>query len=135
MSKRMWVNPAHSCFFTDYFNYLSEIIRSHSSFSSRKNITLESFVYIKNRKIIPFFKPVLLGPLRINVDDKKVSKAEFYVNGKLKETVAEAPYVWTWNEPAFMKQNIETKIYDQNENDNSSGEMTFYMFNPTRPRK
>ena len=101
----------------------------------RKNITLESFVYIKNRKILPFFKPVVFGPLRINVDDKKVSKAEFYVNGKLKETVAEAPYMWTWNEPAFMKQNIETKIYDQNGNGNSSGEMTFYMFNPTRARK
>jgi len=101
----------------------------------RKNITLESFIYIKNRKILPFFKPVVFGPLRINVDDKKVSKAEFYVNGKLKETVAEAPYMWTWNEPAFLKQNIETKIYDQNGNGNSSGEMTFYMFNPTRPRK
>ena len=61
----------------------------------RKNITLESFIYIKNRKIIPFFKPVVIGPLKINLDDKKISKAEFYVNGTLKETIGEAPYSWT----------------------------------------
>ena len=94
-----------------------------------KNIALESFVYIKNKKIIPFFKPVVVGPLSINVDSDKVSKAEFYVDGKLKETLIEPPYTWQWNERSFMKHNIETKIYDQEGNSNSSGEMSFYVFN------
>jgi len=94
-----------------------------------KNIALESFVYIKNKKIIPFFKPVVVGPLSINVDSDKVSKAEFYVDGKLKETLIEPPYNWQWNERSFMKHNIETKIYDQEGNSNSSGEMSFYVFN------
>ncbi len=94
-----------------------------------KNIALESFVYIKNKKIIPFFKPVIVGPLSINVDSDKVSKAEFYVDGKLKETLIEPPYTWQWNERSFMKHNIETKIYDQEGNSNSSGEMGFYVFN------
>lgn len=100
-----------------------------------KKIALESFIYIKNRRIIPFFKPVVIGPLKINLDDKKISKAEFYVNGTLKETIDEAPYSWTWNETAFMKQKIETKIFDENGKSSSSGKMTFYMFNPTKPNK
>ena len=101
----------------------------------RKNITLKSFIYFKNKKIIPFFKPVIFGPLKIKLKEEKISKAEFYVNGKLKHTIDKPPYNWTWNEPAFLKQNIETKIYDENGNINSSGEMTFYMFNPTKPNK
>ncbi len=95
-----------------------------------KIITLESFIYIKNKKIIPFFKPLVFGPLRIDVNDEKVKKAEIYVNGKLKDTITQEPFIWNWNEPAFMKQTIETKIYDENGNTSSSGEMTFFVFNP-----
>jgi parallel beta-helix repeat protein len=98
--------------------------------SKKFNINLKSFVYIKNRKIIPFFKPVIFGPLSLDIDHKHIKKAEFYVNGQLKDTLTQEPYVWKWDEPAFMKQKIETKIYDQEGNSNSSGEMTFYMFNP-----
>ena len=97
-----------------------------------KNINFESFIYFKNKKIIPFFKPVIFGPLKIDVNDEKVSKAEFYVNGQLKETITEEPFVWHYREPAFLKQNIETKVYDDKGDMSSSGEMTFYMFNPFR---
>ena len=97
-----------------------------------KHITLESFIYFRNRKIIPFFKPVVFGPLSIDVDDKQVKKAEFYVNGQLKDTLTEAPYVWRWNEGAFMKQVIETKVYDEEGNEHSSEGMTFYVFNSPR---
>ena len=94
-----------------------------------KIITLESFIYIKNKKIIPFFKPFVFGPLRIDVNDKKVRKAEFYVNGKLKDTLTQEPFIWNWDEPAFMKKTIETKVYDEYGNSTSSGEMTFFVFN------
>jgi len=97
-----------------------------------KHITLESFIYFRNRKIIPFFKPVVFGPLSIDVDDERVKKAEFYVNGQLKDTLTEAPYVWRWNEGAFMKKTIETKVYDEDGNKHSSDEMKFYVFNSPR---
>jgi len=99
----------------------------------KRHITFDNFIYIKNRKIIPFFKPIVFGPLHIDVDDEKVSKAEFYVNGDLKETITESPYIWKWNEKAFMKHTIEAKVYDQEGKSTSSGEMTFLMFNPNRP--
>ena len=98
--------------------------------SKKFNINLESFVYIKNRKIHPFFKPVIFGPLSLDITDQNVSKAEFYVNGELKDTLTQEPYTWKWDESALMKQKIETKVYDSDGNSSSSGEMTFYVFNP-----
>jgi parallel beta-helix repeat protein len=95
-----------------------------------KNIGVESFIYIKNKKILPFFKPLIFGPLSIDVNDDKVSKAEFYLNGKLKDTLTKSPYVWKYDNPMFLKQTIETKVYDEKGNSTSSGEMTFYVFNP-----
>jgi parallel beta-helix repeat protein len=95
-------------------------------------ITFQSFIYYKNRKIIPFFKPLVFGPLRIDVNDDKIKKAEFYVNGILKDTITEAPYVWDWNETSFMRKKIETKIFDQEGNSTSSGEMTYFVFNSPR---
>jgi parallel beta-helix repeat protein len=94
-----------------------------------KNITFESFIYIKNKKIIPFFKPLVFGPLRIDVNDEKVKKAKFYINGELKETITQAPYIWDWNESSFMKKTIETKIYDQVGQSSSTGKMTYFVFN------
>lgn len=95
----------------------------------RKNISFESFIYIKNKKIIPFFKPLVFGPLKIDVNDERVRKAEFYVNGQLKNTITEPPFVWNWDEKTFMKQKIETVVYDEEGNRDSSGEMTFFVFN------
>jgi parallel beta-helix repeat protein len=97
-----------------------------------KNIAFESFVYIKNKKIIPFFKPIVFGPLKFDLNDKKVAKAEFYVNGELKDTLTQAPFVWNWNERAFLKHTIEAKIYDEEGKSSSTGEMTFFIFNSPR---
>jgi hypothetical protein len=98
--------------------------------SKKLNITFESFIYFRDKKIIPFIKPVVFGPLKIDVNDEKISKAEFYLNGELKDTLTQAPYTWKFDEPSFMKHKIETRVYDQEGNSNSSGEMTFYVFNP-----
>ena len=96
----------------------------------KKNINFESFIYFKNRKIIPFIRPVVFGPLKIDVNDNNnIQKAEFYVNGILKDTLVEEPFVWNWDEPAFMKQKIETRIFDEKGDSHSSGEMTFFVFN------
>ena len=100
-----------------------------------KNINFQCYIYIRGKKLLPFIKPIVFGPLSLDVNDEKVSKAEFYVNGKLKDTITQEPYVWRFNEPALLKNNIEAKIYDKDGNVNSSGEMTFYIFNPTKPPK
>jgi nitrous oxidase accessory protein len=97
-----------------------------------KNINFESFVYFKNKKIIPFVKPIVFGPLKIDVNDDNVKKAEFYLNGELKDTITQPPFIWNWNERSFMKQKIETKIIDKQGHSSTSGEMTFFVFNSPR---
>ncbi len=97
--------------------------------SKKLDINLESFIYFKNKKIIPFFKPFVFGPLRINVKEDNIKKAEFYVNGKLHETITEPPYNWDYDKTGIMRPKIEAKVYDNTGNESSTGEMTFYVFN------
>ncbi|MEF8879565.1 MAG: NosD domain-containing protein [Candidatus Thermoplasmatota archaeon] len=95
-----------------------------------KEINLQSFIYFKNKKILPFFKPIVFGPLKFDVDSDKVNKVEFYVNGRLKETLTEEPFIWNYDETSFFKQNIETRVYDKKGNQSSTGETTYFVFNP-----
>jgi parallel beta-helix repeat protein len=93
-------------------------------------IAIDDFIYIKNKKILPFFRTLILGHVSVNVDHTDIAKAEFYIDGTLKEIVTSPPYYWKWDEKAFLKHTIETKIYDQEGNSVSSGEMPFYIINP-----
>ena len=126
--------PAEKSFFEQYFILiLFGIVGAAGAIvyllSRLKLINFESFIYIKNKKIIPFFKPIIFGPLRIDVNDKKVKKAEFYINGKLEDTITQEPFIWNWNEPSIRGKTIETKVFDEEGNVSTSGEMKFYIFN------
>ena len=98
-----------------------------------KHVSIDDFLYIKNRKILPFIRTVIFGPLSIKIEDPTISKAEFYIDGTLKDTLTDAPFYWKWDEKAFMKHTLETKIYDEDGNSASSGEKTFFIFhNPLK---
>ncbi len=94
-----------------------------------KNVSIDGFIYMKNRKIVPFFKSIIIGPVSVRIPDEHLSKAEFYVDGVLKDETTTFPVLWQWNEKAFMKHTLETKVYDVDGNSASSGEMEFYIFN------
>jgi len=94
-----------------------------------KQVTVDAFIYIKNRKIIPFFKPVIIGSMSVQIDDQRLKKAEFYIDGQLKGETTTFPYRWQWDEKAFLRHTIETKVYDDDGNGLSSGAMEFYIFN------
>lgn len=104
-------------------------------FFRMKNVTIDGFIYLRNRKIIPFFKSVIVGPVSIQIPQEQFSKAEFYVDGQLKDEVTSFPVHWQWNEKAFLKHTIETKIYDQEGNSTSSGELEFYIFNLSKGKQ
>ncbi|MEM0493548.1 MAG: NosD domain-containing protein [Candidatus Thermoplasmatota archaeon] len=95
-----------------------------------KKISFDDYIYIKNKRIIPFFKPLILGPVSIKVDNEGISKAEFYVDGALKKSVEEPPFQWEWDERVFLKHTIETRVYDEEGNSTSTGEIPIYIFNP-----
>ncbi|HMA83878.1 MAG TPA: NosD domain-containing protein [Candidatus Thermoplasmatota archaeon] len=97
-----------------------------------KGISFDSYVYVKNRRLFPFIKPVIFGPMSVTVEKQNVSKAEFYVDGVLKETLADEPFVWQWNEPGFLNHSVEAKVFDTNGKTVSSGEMNVFIINPFR---
>ena len=97
-----------------------------------KGLSFDSYVYLKNRRLFPFIKPVVFGPMSVTVEKQNVSKAEFYVDGSLKETVSEEPFVWQWNEPGFLNHSVEAKVFDSNGKSVSSGEMSVFIINPFR---
>jgi hypothetical protein len=94
-----------------------------------KNVSIDGFIYIRNKKILPFFKSVIVGPVSVKIPHENLSKAEFYVDGLLKDEVSSFPVFWQWNEKAFLKHTLETKVYDEDGNSASSGAMEFYIFN------
>jgi len=128
-----YANPPKENFFVkNWFLILiiGIIVFAGLIFIINKNYSMSNFIYLKTRKILPFFKTIIFGPLSVKIDMNDIKKAEFYVDGELKDTITNPPYTWSWNEKAFLKHKIETKIYDKNGNSFSSGEMTFYIFNP-----
>lgn len=95
-----------------------------------KGFKFNSYIYIKNRPILPFIKPVILGPISVSIDTPNISKAEFYVDGALKKTVSSAPFSWQWSESAFLNHKVEAKVIDNKGNNLSSGEMSVFIINP-----
>ena len=76
-------------------------------------------LYVNNNRIIPYNKVRIIGSLDIeaivNYDwwgHTEVEKIEFYIDGKLKETVYSEPYNWTWSERKIGKHMIKVIAYD-----------------------
>jgi hypothetical protein len=46
-----------------------------------KGLSFDSYIYLKNRRLFPFVKPVIFGPMSVTVDKQNVSKAESNKSG------------------------------------------------------
>jgi outer membrane protein assembly factor BamB len=57
-------------------------------------------IYLMNKRILPFYKSVVIGRITIEVTATQVplgiDRVEFYVGDTLKATDTTAPYSWTW---------------------------------------
>jgi hypothetical protein len=57
-------------------------------------------IYLMNKRILPFYKPVIIGRITIEVTATQVplgiDRVEFYVGDTLEATDTTAPYSWTW---------------------------------------
>lgn len=94
----------------------------------------EGYLYLQNKEIfpLPLGMTVVLGGIEMEVyasdNESGVSKVEFYVDGTLKFTDEEAPYLYIWDERAFFTHKIEVKAYDEAGN-MGSAERQFLIFN------
>jgi len=75
----------------------------------------ENGLYLFGNKIIPFSKPIIFGPITIEVDvtGGEAAKVEFYIDDSLKMVDYEEPFEWRWDETSFTTHTIEVKAYPQ----------------------
>jgi len=82
-------------------------------------------VYVKNKLLVPFIKPIVFGNIEIKAfvhgyyweDPMVVNKVEFFVDNNLKSSDTLEPYEWNWNERYLLKHKhtITVKAYEENE--------------------
>ncbi len=75
----------------------------------------EKHVYRFGEEKNKTFVTLVFGPINVTADVNGVSdnitKVEFYVDGKLKNTDTEAPYSWLWNTRSFFRHTIKVIAY------------------------
>jgi PKD repeat protein len=73
-------------------------------------------IYIGDSRILPFFRPFIIGQITIQVDATQepygIDHVEFYIDGEIRATVTEIPYQWTWNTRTFFKHTINVISFD-----------------------
>ena len=126
-----------------YYPYRIDVIENETTWM---NVTLEEdtidveivkplrALYINNDRLFPFFRPRIIGSIDIEAavghdfwGQSPVEKIEFYVNGYLKETLTQEPYIWTWSDIKFGRQIIKVVAYDYEGNSNFD-EINVYKF-------
>ncbi len=76
-------------------------------------------IYFLNEEIYPFFFPVIVGPIDIEVsaeDNRGIDRVEFIINGEKQKTDYTEPYKWRWEEGVFFIQIIDITAVDSSSN-------------------
>jgi len=92
-------------------------------------------LYVNNNRIIPYTKTRIIGKIDIEAgvyrnhygQDGSAEKIEFYIDGELRATKTQEPFIWTWSERTFGKHTIKIIAYDF-EGSSVSKEIEVYKF-------
>ena len=85
----------------------------------------EKALYFNNKMIIPFFLPIIIGSVDVEVtasDPDGIEKVEFFVDNEYKESDSDWPYRWSWNDhtPFNFRHTLKVVAYDNFGFQNSS---------------
>jgi hypothetical protein len=91
--------------------------------------------YLNNNRLIPYTKTRIIGNIDIEAgvyrnhygQGGSAEKVEFYIDGELKATKTQEPFIWTWSERTFGKHTIKVIAYDY-EGSSVSEEIEVYKF-------
>lgn len=86
-----------------------------------KIVKPENGIYIRNKKVFPFFLPVIIGKIDIEANATSangIEKVEFYIDDEIKAEDSSYPYNYTWNEKSLFKYRYLIKVvaYDEKGN-------------------
>lgn len=91
----------------------------------------EKVIYLKNKKTLPFFVPLIIGSINIEVNasdtETEINQVEFYIDDELKSTDTTEQYSWTWSKRAFLRHTIKVIAYDGGGN-SASDEIVVWKF-------
>lgn len=75
-----------------------------------------SGIYFNNERLCPlFFRTIIIGDIELKVDaSSRASKAEFYINGRFKNTDESQPFTYDWDTTPILLHRylIKVKVYD-----------------------
>ena len=75
----------------------------------------ENYLYIAGKEIISLPLTVILGKITVEAEVRgiinEVEKVEFYIDNDLKNTDDDEPFLWLWEEPAFLTHTIKVIAY------------------------
>jgi hypothetical protein len=101
---------------------------------------LENTLYVRNKPLLSLPKnTIIYGPITITANvtsDQSITRVEFWVDGKLKGTVATAPYTYLWKpiiqfKGLSLKHTIKVIAYDSSGNHASADlNVTKWRFHP-----
>ena len=96
----------------------SLILRGTSGSTPEVNITKpESAIYLANIKLLPFFTPLIIGKVDIEVDvsanGSVIDYVDLFIGNEWQETLDSEPYIWRWDERAFGRKTVLVKAYTQ----------------------
>jgi uncharacterized repeat protein (TIGR01451 family) len=73
-------------------------------------------IYLRGRPVFPFFKPLVFGPLEINItaedDETEVTRIELYINNQLMQNRSDDSLIYEWDETVFGRQTLTIKAFN-----------------------
>jgi len=119
-----WYGKEANCSINGYVNVSEgehkEILQNLTFCDDLPNIDIvkpKNMIYINNKIIIPFFFPVIIGNIQVEVNASDFSSGidyvEFYIDNKLKFNDSTEPYCLQWNKWAFIKHSIKVVAVDK----------------------
>jgi hypothetical protein len=80
----------------------------------------ENAIYLFNRKIASFIRPLIIGPIKIEVnayDDKyNIENVSFYVDDVFQASDTSRPYSWKWSKLSFFRHTLKAVAFNSNDN-------------------
>lgn len=128
--------PGETYFTVQAPNYQEEYTGRNDAIENQRqwvNISLEpriiqldmntplNAIYLNNQRIIPHENCVIIGGIDIEASihdfwyrsmEESVTKVEFYIDGELKNTINDPPFIWTWNDHSIGQHIIKIIAYD-----------------------
>jgi carboxypeptidase T len=103
------------------FSMLQKIRVGNTSLDVEISSPEKNYIYLMNKKFIPFFATVIIGAIDIQVnvsDPAEVDHVELYIDDELVQTWHYLPYLYNWSErtPLRFRHTIKIVAYDSSGN-------------------